>query len=355
MQHPSLLKPILILTSAAILLAIMHSAAGFLTPILLGFFLATLLSPAFLFLIRKRVPKGLALLLSIGLLVLAMLFLAVLIGSSVTTLTANLLEYSDLFSQRQAEMAATLAQYNLPVDTTSLLSAVDPEKLAEALNFTLSALLSISNSLLIILLVTVFVLAEGPLMMQRLREAFGTEHFLYQNTTTVAHGMISYFGLRALVNLVTATATGLMLWVFGIDSAGLWAVLIFFLSFIPYLGAVIAMIPPLLLAYAEGGLGLAAVILGLSVVINGLTENIVAPMVMGKGLSISPTVVFLSYLFWMFILGGPGAFLAMPLTLALILFMSSFEETRGIAAVMQSGQAQAKAPVRPAKAGVGSK
>jgi AI-2 transport protein TqsA len=45
-------------------------------------------------------------------------------------------------------------------------------------------------------------------------------------------------------------------------------------------------------------------------------------------------VVFLSFIFWMFILGGLGAFIAMPLTLALILFMRNFEETRGLAEMM---------------------
>ena len=146
--------------------------------------------------------------------------------------------------------------------------------------------------------------------------------------------MISYFGLRAIVNLVVASATGLMLWLFGIEHAGLWAVLTFFLSFVPYIGSFFAALPPLILAYAQGGLGLVIIIGLLMVVINSLTENIVAPMVMSKGLSISPTVTFLSFIFWMFILGGAGAFIAMPLTVALILFMGSFTETRDLAALM---------------------
>ena len=78
----------------------------------------------------------------------------------------------------------------------------------------------------------------------------------------------------------------------------------------------------------------ALIIIVLALVINSLTENIVAPMIMGKGLSISPTVVFLSFIFWMFILGGAGAFVAMPLTVGLVLFMNSFQETRGLAALM---------------------
>jgi predicted PurR-regulated permease PerM len=104
-----------------------------------------------------------------------------------------------------------------------------------------------------------------------------------------------------------------------------------------------------LLAFAQGGLEEALVVIVLMVVINAVTENILAPMIMGKGLSISPTVVFLSFIFWMFILGGPGAFLAMPLTLAVILFLQSFEETHSLVQaiiVTEPDQKPAREPSR---------
>jgi len=80
--------------------------------------------------------------------------------------------------------------------------------------------------------------------------------------------------------------------------------------------------------------GLRVLVNLLAVIINSLSETSSPPMVMRKGLSISPTIVFISFIFWIFILGAAGAFLAMPLTVALILFMNSFEETRGLAAIM---------------------
>ncbi len=127
--------------------------------------------------------------------------------------------------------------------------------------------------------------------------------------------------------------------------------LTFFLSFIPYIGSFIAGIPPILLAYAQGGLGLAITVVVLMMVIDGLTENIVAPMIMSKGFSISPTVVFLSFLFWMFILGGPGALIAMPLTLGILLFMGSFEETATLAkAVIVGPEPAPEAIQEPSKA-----
>lgn len=333
MPRPSIAKPLLILVGAVIILAGMHFAASILTPILLAIFIAVLLNPIYSWL-GRRMPGGLALLLTLVVLVVVAIFLALLIGTSITTLTASLAAYSEVFSQRQAELAAQSGELGETSAFQLLLSALDPAVLASVLGFIVGAAASLLKSGLLIVFITLFALTEGPKFKVRMVQAYGADHYLTRNTITLQGTVISYFGLRAIVNLVVATATGIMLWLFNIEYAGLWTVLIFFLSFIPYIGAFFSMIPPILLAYAQGGLGLALVITLLSIVINSLTENIVAPYVMGKGLSVSPTVVFLSFIFWMFILGGPGAFIAMPLTVGLILFMGVFEETRGLAALM---------------------
>jgi predicted PurR-regulated permease PerM len=69
-------------------------------------------------------------------------------------------------------------------------------------------------------------------------------------------------------------------------------------------------------------------------VINVLAENALSPMLMGRGLSLSPTVLFLGFIFWAWLLGGPGAFLAAPLTIFVVLMLETFPETRWLAAVM---------------------
>jgi predicted PurR-regulated permease PerM len=249
-------------------------------------------------------------------------------------LQSSLDTYRDQFSQRQAEIAAELESRGLAGNFGSLAAAVDPSSLVDTLRFTLSTLAGILKYGLIMLMLTIFLLVEAPLFKARMVQAFGVDHPVSKNVPGLARVMVRYFGLRAMVNLVNAAATGLMLYLFGIPYVGLWVVLIFFLSFIPYIGAIISMIPPIILAYAQSGLGVAIVVGLLAVAINAVSENVFQPMLMGKSLSISPTAVFLSTMFWVFILGGPGAFLAMPLTMALILFMSSFAETRGFAAMV---------------------
>jgi predicted PurR-regulated permease PerM len=276
----------------------------------------------------------LALLLSIGVLALVALFLVLLVGNSLTTLVNTLADYQGTFSQRRNELEAIAGDMGQTSVFQLLLSALDPATLVNIVAFIVGMVVSLFKYSALILGVTVFTLAEGPQFKSRMIKAFGADHSLSRNTITLLEMIISYFSLRALVNLIVAVSTAIMLWLFGIEYAGLWGVLIFFLSFIPYVGAFVSGIPPVLLAYAQGGLGLAIVIILLMIVINSLTENLVAPLVMGKGLSVSPTVVFLSFVFWINILGGLGAFIAMPLTIAAILFMSEFEETRGVAAIM---------------------
>ncbi len=236
--------------------------------------------------------------------------------------------------QRQDELEAMAGDIGQSSPVQWVLSALDPETLAGVIKFFLNTLYSLLKNSILILFVTIFALAEGPMFKARMIKTFGAEHYLPRKTITSLDSTISYFSLRAIVNLIVAVCTALMLWWFGIEFAALWGVLIFFLSFIPYIGAFVSTIPPVILAFAQGGLELALIIIFFTILINSLTENVVSPLVMGKGLSISPTVVFLSFVFWMFILGGLGAFIAMPITLTLVLFMDEFEETHDLAALM---------------------
>ena len=333
MQQPSIFKPLLILVAAAVLLTVIHLAASFVTPVLMGFFVAALVTPIYRR-FKKRLPAGLALLLTLVVLLLVVLFIVLLVGNSFATLGSSLAGYTEELVQRQAQLQAFVAQIPDNGVLKKVISTIDPGTLIAVLGSVVGVAASIFKQGVLVLFITLFALAEGPQIIGRMEQAFGADHFLPHNTRALFGAVISYFGLRAIVNLVVAGATGLMLWLLGIPHAGLWAVLTFFLSFIPYIGAFFAALPPVILAYAQGGLGLALVVILGSIIINSLTENIVSPLVMSKGLSVSPTVVFISFVFWMFILGGAGAFIAMPLTVALILFLGSFDETRGLAALM---------------------
>jgi len=200
------------------------------------------------------------------------------------------------------------------------------------------------SNLFLILIIVLFLLAEGPAMMNRLRASTGEDHPQVARLTLFGRSVIRQLGLRAIVNLFTAAGVTVLLLVLRVDFPLMWGILAFFLSFIPWIGLPLAVAPAVVLALAEHGVTNAVLVIVGVIVINVLAENALSPMLMGRGLSISPTVLFIGFIFWAWLLGGPGAFLAAPLTIFLILMLGTFPETRWLASVMGMGAPEPEAP-----------
>ena len=140
------------------------------------------------------------------------------------------------------------------------------------------------------------------------------------------------------MNLITGTGSGLLLAVLGVDFALLWGFFAFVLSYVPYIGLVVAAIPPTLLAFIEFGPAGAIAVIAAIALIDAAAENLILPRMAGRDLNLSPFVVLFSVIFWGFILGVVGVFLAIPLTIALKLFLDSWDETRWIGELLGAGE-----------------
>jgi AI-2 transport protein TqsA len=121
----------------------------------------------------------------------------------------------------------------------------------------------------------------------------------------------------------------------GVDYALLWGLLAWFMGYIPSIGFIIALIPPVLMAYAQYGLDTAIIVLVGYVLINGGVQNFIQPKMMGQGLRINPLVVFVGLFVWGFLLGGIGAILATPLTVLVLTLMENFDATRFVAVLLR--------------------
>ena len=142
-----------------------------------------------------------------------------------------------------------------------LRDVVEPRALTGAVGVVLSGIAGFLSNLFLILMIVLFLLAEGPALMDRLRASTGTDHPQVERLAFVGQGVVRQFGLRAIVNLVTAIGITVLLLVLGVDFALMWGILAFFLSFVPYVGLVLAVAPAVLLALAEFGLGRALLVI----------------------------------------------------------------------------------------------
>ena len=143
-----------------------------------------------------------------------------------------------------------------------------------------------------------------------------------------------YVWVKTLTSAVTGVATWLAALAFGLPLAWVWGFLAFLLEYIPSVGSALAVIPPTLMALAEGGMPKAAAVL---LVIGGLQVffgNVVDPRLEGKLMSLSPFGVLLSIVFWGWLWGPAGALLAVPLTVAVVIACRHIPGARGVATVV---------------------
>jgi AI-2 transport protein TqsA len=303
----------------------MRLAAPILSPVLFSVVLAIIFNPLYVWL-RRRVPAILAILVVLVVLVLLFSTLGWIVTLSVTRLSARLAFYASQIDGRLELLDVVLARY--AAGELSLASLYSTSAMIGAARWVLNGLSSFLGSAVLILLLVLFFLIEGPALIDRLRVSFGQDNPAVARLVAFGRSVCQQFALRAIVNLVVAVAFGLFLWLLGIDHALLWAVLTFFLGYIPYLGIIVASIPAVLLALAQFGFGTALVVVVGLTVINMSAENLLVPVLMGRGFSLSATAVFLAFYFWTWLLGTTGAFLSMPLLFLMVIVFDSFPETR---------------------------
>src|SRR5215210_6747487 len=331
-RRASFLRVLQVLAGAVVVLVGVRLAAPVLNPVFFAVVLSLLFGPIYAWLGRHGLPKPVALVLMLFGMTLLFLVIFYVLGASIARFSAGIGSYSQELNERLAQVQGLVNR--LGITEVRLREVVQPSALAGAVGVVLSGVAGFLSNLFLILMVVLFLLAEGPALMERLRASAGEDHPQVERLASVGQGVVRQFGLRAILNLVTASGVTVLLLLLGVDFALMWGILTFFLSFVPYVGLVLAAAPPVLLALAEFGLGRALLVIVGVTVVNILAENVLSPIMMSRGLSISPTVVFLSFVFWAWLLGGPGAFLALPMTLFVAVMLDTFPETRWLANVV---------------------
>ena len=182
----------------------------------------------------------------------------------------------------------------------------------------------------------IYALAGGSSLQARAEATFGAEGKLLSGIEQFGADLRKYLLVRAQLGVFAAILSAILLWVLNVPFPLLWAFLVFAASFIPNIGTFIAVVPPTILALLAGGVVPAvAVVVGYTL-INFAQDHFLQPVVMGSELNLSPLVVFLSVLAWAWILGAPGALLAVPLTVGLVAILETYPSGARIAALLRN-------------------
>jgi len=199
-----------------------------------------------------------------------------------------------------------------------------------------SAISSAGAALLIMTFTLIYALAGAASLRARAVAAFGLDHPAMAGVERFGVDLRRYLLVRAQLGLFAAVLTVVLLFILGVPFPLLWGFLVFTASFIPNVGLFIALIPPTILAFLDGGIVPAVLVVAGFTVINLLQDHLLQPIVMGSELNLSPLVVMLSVIGWAWILGAAGALLAVPMTVGMVMLMEAFPGSKGIASLLRN-------------------
>ena len=337
-QSNSALSPAaryLILSACLIIIvAAIRSAEPIIVPFLLSAFIAVICTSPLFWLKRKGVPEGIAVLivlLGIGFVGLIMI---ALVGTSLNDFSTELPIYQARLQEEMTSLFSWLNGMGINISGEKLLAYIDPGKAMRLFATTLNSFSTVLTNGFLIILTVIFMLLEISGFPDKLRDAMGTTQPSSAGLTEITVGIKHYMMIKTLTSLATGTLIAIWLAIIGVDFPVLWGVVAFALNFIPNIGSIIAAIPAILLALIQLGIFPALHAAIAFLVVNLVIGNAVEPKIMGKGVGLSTLVVFLSLVFWGWVLGPIGMLLSVPLTMIVKIGLEHNEGTKKIAMLL---------------------
>lgn len=287
-----------------------RATANLLNPMLMAGFLALLLQPL---LHRLRRLKGGAVAIVVLVVLLGGLALLGFVGVSLRQLALELPRYQDQMRSLVSSVTDALSTRGINAGAYVESALTGPAVANTVLNLS-GSLASGFGNLVLTLFIFAFMIG-GMWEFERRANTESADHsptaarFLAFSTT-----IRGYMAVRSALGAAAAILNYLLLLLLGVDYALLWAVLSFLLSFVPNIGFILSMLPPMLLALLANGWVNALFVFAGYQVVNTLLDNVIGPRFIGRRMKISALLSFLSVIFWAWLLGPTGAILSVPLT-----------------------------------------
>lgn len=337
-QMSSASHVLLVMAAVVVVLAGVKAASVLVVPVLLALFIAIISHPLIEWFDRLGLPRFLALLPVVLLISVVVILLTGLVVQSANDFMQRMPEYRARSSEQFDWLAARAESYNISLNWEMLQAQLDPSR---AVNLTMNMLSGVGNfltSFVIVLLIMVFMLGEARIVPSKIRLAFKSPERTTKNVAAILIAINKYLALKTLISLVTGFIVAFGLWLMGIDHFLLWGVVAFLFNYIPNIGSILASVPAILMALIQYSPLMAGAVALLYLAVNMIMGNLIEPRVMGRGLGLSTLVVFLSLLFWGWMLGPVGMLLSVPLTMVVKIALGEHDNTRWLAVLLSGDE-----------------
>jgi predicted PurR-regulated permease PerM len=363
-----------LVTAAAfvIIVAGMRAAVDIIVPFLMAVFLAIISTPALFWLKKKGFSALLAILLVSLVILLAGMLFGTVLTASIADFTKDLPQYTKklddeirvldkrwntwldeqrhlftpddideaenttLESEEPAENNAGTGPEPQEREPLSISHLLDAQAGMQMMGNLLTQLGSILANGFLIYLTMVFILLEASILPGKIQAAMQGSPETFDNLVNIAGDVKKYLALKTAISLATGIIITIWLSILGVKYPMLWGLIAFLLNFVPNIGSIIAAIPACGLAFVQLGVGPAALAALGYIVVNVVIGNFIEPRLMGRRLGLSTLVVFLSLVFWGWVMGPMGMLLSVPLTMTIKIILQSHPDTRTFAILLGS-------------------
>ena len=346
-EHKPAFRSLLMAACLMVLVTGLKLAASFFVPVVVSFFLSVLSYPLMKMLEKRRVPHFLAMLLT----VLFIIGVITAILQSGTSLLFSFYErvpqYLDGLQRYVNDTAVWLESKGVAgakkaaeqaFDWQAVMRYVRQDEVQKLLTSTVGATVGTVSFALsqvtLVFILMIFILTEARGITSRVQAILAAGGPDLSKLLNSATDIQKYLGIKTVISAICGILAGLWCWVFELEYPILWGILMFVLHFIPAVGAIFAGIPAVLVALVQQGTGTAVAIAIGYLAINFTLGNFIEPTLMGRRFGVSPLVILMSVLFWGFVWGPVGMFLAVPLTIMIKVVMDNTEEFRWLSVAM---------------------
>jgi len=333
----------IVLLTVVVVIGVLKIAQDVFIPLALSLLLTFMLAPLVESLQRLRVNRGLGVIVSLGIALTLIAGLGDLVVNQVSDLAHSLPSYQVQLRHRVIELRGVLRMG--VSDTTKAVEQITrelervapqeprnpgvskvqvvetPATAFETLRDVLGPLVRPLGTTFVVIVLVGFMLMRLPDLRERIIRVLGARNlFLTTEALDDAGGRISrYLLMQLLINGWTGLCVTAGLWFLGVPNAALWGVLTLLLRFIPYVGVWAAAAMPLILSFAAfedwtRPLG----VVGLFAVLELFNYVVLEPWLYGSHTGLSPVALLLAAAFWTWVWGFAGLFLAVPLTVCVV-------------------------------------
>lgn len=314
----SSLRVLLALAASVIVIAGLFLAREVVGPIALAIVIVVICEPIRMPLMRRGLPSWLGSLLVIVLAYIILLAMGALLwfaGTQFAHLVMDLASDGAVTKQLNA-FAAWLNDVGFGEEATdAVASLLAPANLLKVVQSVGGTVLAVATALFFVFAYIIFMAVDAA-RYRHAPEVFGaTRSHVIGRITLLNHGIRRYYIVNASFGAIVAIIDGLALWWMGVPAPIVWAILAFVTNFIPNIGFILGLVPPVILAIAIGGWPLALGVIAVYSVVNVVLQVLVQPKFVSDAVDLSLTLSFFSVIFWTFVIGPLGAILSIPLTL----------------------------------------